>query len=90
MEIFKVHIATDNKIVLENDKQLESLFKEITNDQNFMVQWTENNERKTKLFLADGLLARLKDGRLMLEAKKDLEKDDEDYDEDAEDEEEDN
>jgi len=84
MQIFKVHHASDVKIVLMDDRQLESLFKEITDDQNFMVQWIENNEAKTKLFLADGLLARLKDGRLMLEAKKVLEEGDEGYDEDYE------
>jgi len=84
MEVFKVHKASDDKIILQDDKQLESLFKEITNDQNFMVQWTENNEKKTKLFLADGLLSRLKDGRLVLEAKKALSEDDPDYDDEDE------
>lgn len=84
MEVFKVHKATDNKIILEDDRQLETLFKEISNDQNFMVKWNENNEAKTKLFLGDGLLSRLKDGRLVLEAKKDLDENDEDYEENYE------
>ena len=84
MEVFKVHKATDERIILKDDKQLETLFKQIQDDQNFMVQWVEENQTKTKLFLADGLLARLKDGRLVLEAKKELDEDDPNYDEDYE------
>ena len=84
MEVFKVHKATDERIILSDDKQLETLFKQIQDDQNFMVQWIEENTTKTKLFLADGLLARLKDGRLILEAKKALDEDDPNYDEDYE------
>jgi len=84
MEVFKVHKATDDKIILMDDKQLETLFKEIQNDQNFMVQWIEKNETKTKLFLGDGLLSRLKDGRMVLEARKELSEDHEEYDNDYE------
>jgi hypothetical protein len=88
MEVFKVHTASDDRIVLKSDKQMESLFKEIEGDQNFIVEWVENNIKKTKLFLGDGLLSRLKDGRLVIEAREDLNEDDPEYDEDAEEEEE--
>ena len=30
-----------------------------------MVEWFEENQKKTKLFLGDGLLSRLKDGRMV-------------------------
>jgi len=89
MEVFKVHTATDDRIILRDDRQLESLFKQIQDDQNFIVSWIENNQKKTKMFMGDGLLARLKDGRFMIESIKELEENDPDYDVDAEDEEED-
>ena len=53
----------------------------------FILIWQKRKneyQTKTKLFLADGLLARLKDGRLVLEAKKELDEDDPNYDEDYE------
>ena len=82
MEVFKVHKATDDKIILLDDRQLDTLFKEIQNDQNFIVEWSENNQKRSKLFLGDGLLSRLKDGRMVIEARKELSKDHADYDED--------
>jgi len=88
MERFEVIYANDNKIILQDDRQLETLFKEIANDQNFIVEWFEKNQKRTKLFLADGLMSRLKDGRLVLEARKNLEEDDKNYDADYEEEEE--
>lgn len=86
MEVFKVHKVTDDKIILMDDRQLETLFKEIQEDQNFIVEWTEENQKKSKLFLGDGLLSRLKDGRLILEAEKSLPEDHPDYDPDLEEE----
>jgi len=88
MEVFKVHNVTDEKIILKDDKQLDTLFNEIENDRNFQVEWIKDNRKKSKLFLADGLLARLKDGRLMLTAEKKLSKDHDDYDDELEDDEE--
>ena len=88
MERFEVIHADDNKIILQDDRQLETLFKEIQEDQNFIVEWFEKNQKRTKLFLGDGLLSRLKDGRLVLEARKKLDEGDENYDEDYEEEDE--
>lgn len=70
MEVFNVHHASDDKIILKSDRQIDTLFKEISNDQNFLVQWNENDGSHTKLFLGDGLLSRLKDGRMIIEAIK--------------------
>lgn len=70
MEVFKVHHASDEKIILKSDRQIDTLFKEISNDQNFLVQWNEKDGSHTKLFLGDGLLSRLKDGRMVIEAIK--------------------
>lgn len=81
MEVFKVHYASDDKIILKDDRQIDTLFKEISNDQNFLVQWTEKNEAKTKLFIGDGLLSRLKDGRMVIIAHKELIKENEGDDE---------
>lgn len=89
MEVFKVHKVTDEKIILMDDRQLETLFNEIKNDQDFIVEWIEENHKKSKLFLGDGLLSRLKDGRLVLEARKELAEDHPDYDPDLEEEDED-
>ncbi len=74
MEVFKVHYASDEKIILKDDRQLDTLFKEITGDKDFKVQWIEKDETRTKLFLGDGLLSRLKDGRMVLEARKESSK----------------
>lgn len=84
MERFKVIHATDDKIILSDDRQLDTLLSSVKNDEDFVIEWFENNQKKTKLFLGDGLLSRLKDGRLILESRKTLKEGDEGYDEDYE------
>lgn len=81
MERFKVIHATDNKIILSDDRQLDTLLNSVKNDEDFVIEWVEDNQKKTKLFLGDGLLSRLKDGRLILESRKTLKEGEEGYDE---------
>lgn len=78
MEVFEVVSNTDDKIVLKNEKQMESLFNEINKEQNVLIRWNEIGEdddeedislKKSKLLVTEGLMARIKDGRFILEAE---------------------
>ena len=76
MEVFEVVSNTDDKIVLKNEKQMESLFNEINKEQNVLIRWNEIKEdeddisvKKSKLLVTEGLMARIKDGRFILEAE---------------------
>lgn len=78
MEVFDVVSNKDDKIVLKSEKQMESLFNEINKEQNVMIRWIETGEdedgdevevKRSKLLVTEGLMARIKDGRFILEAK---------------------
>ena len=73
MEVFKVISNTDDKIVLESEKQLESLFNEIQKEQNVMIRWQDEECNKSKLLVTEGLMARIKDGRFILESSEEVE-----------------
>ena len=75
MEVFKVISNTDDKIVLESEKQLESLFNEIQKEQNVMIRWQDEDSEtnKSKLLVTEGLMARIKDGRFILESSEEAE-----------------
>ena len=80
MEVFDVVSNTDNKIVLKTESQLQTLYGEIVAEHDVMIRWTEpeidedgdetdEKIKKSKLLVTEGLMARLKDGRFVLESE---------------------
>lgn len=75
MEVFNVHVCNDERIILKSETQMESLLKEIEDSQTVMIRWIEEDEeeeepvKRSKVLITDGLMARIKDGRFVLESK---------------------
>ncbi len=78
MEIYDVVSNTDSKIVLKDERQLQSLYDEIVEERNVMIRWEEKGEndnedevlvKQSKLLVTEGLMARIKDGRFILEQR---------------------
>ena len=78
MEVFDVHKATDNKIILKSELQMETLFKSIQESEPVMLRWIVKAEDEdgnevtiphSQILITDGLMARVKDGRFIIKSK---------------------
>jgi len=77
MEKFDAEDVMDDKIVLKTERQLESLFELVKKEEIVLLRWDNVNEDKcSKIFPTEGLMARIKDGRFHLESCKETEEDD--------------
>lgn len=72
MEVFNVNSCTEDLIDLTSESQLESLLTCIKDSQEVMIRWIDEEEgiKKSKILLTDNLMAKIKDGRLVLTATK--------------------
>ena len=76
MEVFNVNSCDEEQIDLKSDEQLESLLNKIKDSQEIMVKWEEENEesgeleKRSQILVTDGLMSRIKDGRLRLTSSK--------------------
>ena len=70
MEIFDAHNVTDNRITLKSEKQLESLLECIRGEKEIMLRWEDDDSNKmSKVLITEGLMPKVKDGRLVLESR---------------------
>lgn len=81
MEVFNVVTNEDNKIILASEKQMESLFELMKAEEIVMIKWEEEAEdedgddvtlKRSRILPTEGLMARIKDGRFIIESREDL------------------
>ena len=78
MEVFDVVSNKDEKIILKSETQMQTLYTEIEAEHDVLIRWTEEETdeeeevKKSKLLITEGLMARLKDGRFVLESEEEV------------------
>lgn len=85
MEVYDVVKNTDDRIILKTEEQLQSLFENIKEEKDVIIRWVEEDKndsdikiKRSKLLVTEGLMARIKDGRFILESKKEEVQEEED------------
>lgn len=74
METFDVVSNSDAKIILKSEKQMESLFEQIKVEAIVLIRWEDDDGNYcARILPTEGLMARIKDGRFILESSRDSE-----------------
>jgi len=69
MEIFKANIYTETKIELTSSEQLDKLFNIILNDEDFILQWIDNDVLESEVIISNNISSKVKNGDLLLTSK---------------------
>jgi len=72
MEKFKATMNSETNIQLENAEQLDKLYETIQADENFILQWYENNILKSEVIISTNISSKVKNGELKLTSKEDV------------------
>ncbi|KKL80343.1 hypothetical protein LCGC14_2005690, partial [marine sediment metagenome] len=58
----------DKKVEVETSKDLEKLYGLMNDEEDVILEWVVDGKIKSRLFVTEGMVARLKDGSLILES----------------------
>lgn len=73
MKTYKVsNYEEDKSIELNNLVDLPELYENIINNEDFIIEYTENKKVRSKLIIANIILAKVKNGEFELKAKEEL------------------
>ena len=68
MKTFEANSVTETEIILKNSEDLESVAESINEEENFILQWSEDGVKKSQLMIGNNLTPKLKNGDLKLTA----------------------
>lgn len=70
MRKFKATKYDKNIIELENSKEIEELYKTVTDGDNFILEWREGSVNYSKLIIASDMVSKIKTGDIGLVSKR--------------------
>ena len=66
MKRYEVFLVTSDSIILKNIDDLEALYKDVENNENFILMWSDENQSYSELFIATKLMDRIRCGEMRL------------------------
>ena len=66
MDKYDAWSVTDDEIVLKNVLDLEKVFDNLQNEENFIVSWNNETKKSSTVIIADNLSGKVKDGTFRL------------------------
>ncbi len=70
MEKFFATKKSNDNLELQNPEDIEKLFKNIEEDDNFILVWNEGDVQKSELIIATNISAKIKNGEIKLTSQK--------------------
>ena len=69
METYKALTYKEHEMIqLESSEQLGKLYDTIENEENFILQWKEGNDKKSEVIIVTNITSKVKTGEMKLAA----------------------
>lgn len=69
MKTFIANKVDNGAIVLSSGEVLEELYKTIENGENFIIEWIEDNKKKSKVIIGTDIISNVKTGDMVLSSE---------------------
>jgi hypothetical protein len=72
MDKYEVLTFDDKEIVLRNSGELESLYNNLENAENFILTWEEDKKTHSEVIIASNFSIKVKNGELKLRSERQI------------------
>ena len=74
MKIYEANVVTDTEIELKSSNDLEAVYDCIDEESNFILQWNEDGQKRSKVMIGNNLTPKIRNGDIILTAKEEKKK----------------